>query len=399
MKDNKPLLYFRWQGITALGQICHGFLAAYQRNEAQTHLQQQGIIVRKLHQSPWIKPIKSEQIHDFARQMASLLEAGIPLLQSFDLTIHKETHPGMKYLLLGLKKHIESGLSFSEALNEYPRYFRPLLCHLVAAGEKSGSLETSLRQIAADLEKMLSLQKKIKKNLSYPIILLVLASLLTLGFLTFVVPQFEALFVSFAAPLPRFTRWILFLSQGLQQHLAPLFALLTGIIYKVNDSYQRHPRWKYIIQQWQIKLPLIGPITRHAALARFAHTLSMTYAAGLPLMHALELASIASGHVEYQRSMKQVQAAINKGLSLTTALEHSRCFPPQLLQMLAMGEESGTLEQMLQHIAKDHTTELEQCMDKLCRLFEPLVITVVGGIIGALVIAMYLPIIQLGKIV
>jgi type IV pilus assembly protein PilC len=398
MEKNKNLYY--WEGIKRSGEKIHGLIETSSSAMVKTELGKQGIIWKKIwkkRMTVFTKITPIDIIH-FCRQIALMLKAGIPLIQAFDIVAYSQTNLLMKYLIAEIKKAVETGLTFSEALNKHPQLFSDLICNLVAAGEKSGKLEIMLDMVANYKEKIATIKKKIIKALTYPLVVLLIACLVSLGLLTFVVPQFAALFNSFGAELPALTRMIIYLSDLLKIYWLIIFLFFSGLSYSYVIA-RKHWRWfREAIDKIQLKLPLLGPVVVKAIIVRFAQTLAITFAAGLPLVDALKTVAGVTGNKVYVKASADIIENVSTGQQLHFALKNTQLFPNMVIQMIAIGEESGTLEFMLIKVANFYEEEINNAVDTLNNLLEPIIMTLLGVLVGGLVIAMYLPIFKLGSV-
>ena len=368
-------------------------------------LHKQGITAQKINkiQRPWSerlnRNIHPDDITLFSRQMATLLNAQIPLIQAFNTLKNGQKNPKLQALLDTIKQDVQTGVTFADALRKHPQFFNPLFCNLVDAGEQSGALALLLMKLARYQEHVAAIRKKIRATLTYPLAILFLALCVTLGLLLFVVPQFEALFNSFGAELPPFTRVVIRISNGLKTYWVLGGGLTMASVYAFRYAKSNSIRVAYAVDRFLLSLPWLGHVLEHAVIARLTHTLSITLTAGLPLIDALKAAAGVTGNRVYTQAMVSIRENVTHGLPLQTAMEQSRRFPSMVIQMVAIGEESGKLEPMLAHIATQYDEALNDAAHALSRLVEPLLMAVLGVIVGALIVAMYLPIFQLGAIV
>ena len=404
-KSPTALVPFQWEGVNASGQLANGEISARNMAIAKSELRKQGIVIKKIakKRKPFFdrknKKIKQADITVFSRQMATMIEAGIPIIQSFDIVAKGQTNNRMKELIEAIKKDVESGSTRAESLRKYPVFLTELFCNLVDAGEKSGSLDIMLDKVATYKEKIETIKKKIKKALTYPMAVMVIAFLVTAGLLTFVVPQFEALFKGFGADLPAFTRAVITLSKGFQSYWYIIFAVLFGGIYGFIYALHHSEKFAQTIDRLLLKIPIIGTILEQAAIARFTRTLSITFAAGLPLVEALTAVAGATGNILYAQATDKIREEISSGQQMHIAMENTHLFPSMVIQMIAIGEESGTLEKMLSKVADFYEEGVDNAVDALSSLLEPMIMTVLGVLVGGLVVAMYLPIFKLGSVI
>lgn len=399
------LTSYRWEGVNASGQLSNGVIDARNITIAKARLRHQGMIIRKISKKrrPLFdrknKKITQSDITVFSRQMATMIGAGIPIIQSFDIVARGQSNNRMKKQIESIKKDVESGTTLAESLHKFPLFFNVLFCHLVDAGEKSGSLDMMLDKVATYKEKVETIKKKIKKALTYPIAVLVIALIVTAVLLIFVVPQFESLFKSFDADLPVFTRAVISLSQGFQHDWYLVFGALVSAVYSLVYARNHSLHFAQTIEKMLLKVPMIGTILAQAAIARFTRTLSITFAAGLPLVEALDAVSGATGNIVYANASMKIKEEISNGIQMHLAMENTNLFPSMAIQMVAIGEESGTLEKMLSKVADFYEEAVDNSVDALSSLLEPMIMIVLGTLVGSLVIAMYLPIFKLGSVI
>ena len=345
------------------------------------------------------KAIKPADIAVFSRQMATMMKAGVPLVQAFDIVADGLDNPNLRKLVLSIRDSVASGGGFANSLKEHPKYFDDLFCSLVDAGEQSGALETMLDRIATYKEKTEALKAKIKKALTYPIAVVVVAVIVTGILLVKVVSQFAETFSSFGANLPAFTLFVLHLSEVAQEYW---FIFLIGMIssfFVFKETVRRSPKFAYLVDKYMLKVPIIGQILYLSVMARFARTLATTFAAGVPLIDALTSVAGAAGNKIYAEAIIRVREDVSTGLQLNTALKSRHIFPTLLIQMSAIGEESGALDAMLDKVAAYYEDAVDNMVDNLTALLEPLIMSVLGVLVGGLMIAMYMPIFQLGAVV
>lgn len=396
---------FVWDGVNKAGARIRGEMDATNTALVKAELRRQGVIAKKVKKksSPLFskgkKAIKSIDITVFSRQMATMLAAGIPLVQSFDIVARGHSNPSMQDLILKVKHDVESGTTFSEALAKHPKYFNDLFCNLVDAGEQSGSLDIMLDKVATYKEKIESIKAKIKKALFYPTAVLIIAFLVSAALLIFVVPQFEELFKGFGADLPAITRLVMDASEALQAYWYIIFSVIGGTIYGIIESKRRSPKVAHAFDKMLLQLPIIGPIMENAAVARFGRTLSITFAAGLPLVDALQSVAGATGNILFSKATLRIRDDVSTGQQMQLAMRNTNMFPNMMIQMIAIGEESGALEQMLSKAADFYEEEVDNAVDSLSSLLEPLIMAVLGVLIGGLVIAMYLPVFKMGSVI
>ncbi len=404
-KKSDVLINFHWEGISSAGQLIEGEIEARNIAFAKSELRKKGVTVKKIAKKRTSffdrknKKITQGDITTFSRQMATMIEAGIPIIQSFDIVAKGQSNKRMKDLIESIKTDVESGSTLAEALSKFPVFFNDLFCNLVDAGEKSGSLDIMLDKVATYKEKVETIKKKIKKALAYPMAVMVVAFLVTAGLLIFVVPQFESLFKGFGAQLPAFTEAIVQLSKVFQHYWYLIFSAVFGAIYSFIYALQHSPNFAQAIDRSLLKMPVIGTILVQAAIARFTRTLSITFAAGLPLVEALNAVAGATGNIIFSNATFKIQDEISSGQQMHIAMESTKLFPGMVVQMVAIGEESGTLEKMLSKVADFYEEAVDNSVDALSSLLEPVIMTILGVLVGGLVIAMYLPIFKLGSVV
>ncbi len=395
---------FAWEGVDRRGGKVKGEFRASSITMVRADLRRQGVNPTKVRKKaqPLLsgkKKITSTDITIFSRQLSTMMAAGVPLVQSFDIVGRGHQNPSMQDLILAIKSDIESGTAMAEALGKHPLYFDDLVCNLVAAGEQAGVLDVLLDKIATYKEKTESIKGKIKKALFYPAAVIIVAVLVTVVILLFVIPQFKELFSSFGADLPAFTLLVIHLSDVLQKWWY-LFGLgVGGVVYGIGQLFQRSRAFRNGIDRVVLKLPIIGPIMNKAAVARFARTLSTMFAAGVPLVEALDSVAGATGNIVYTDAVRKMREEVATGQSLQLSMRQRSLFPHMVIQMTSIGEESGALDEMLAKVADFYEEEVDNAVDALSSLLEPLIMVVIGGLVGSLVVAMYLPIFKLAAVV
>jgi len=395
---------FLWEGLNKKGSRVKGETPADTEAAARADLRRNGINVIKIRKKP--KPlfarkqkIKPIDIAYFLRQMTTMLSSGVPLVQAFDIVGRGHENPAMSKLIMTMKADVEGGETFTVALSKHPRYFDELVLSLVDAGEQSGTLETLLDKIATYKEKTESLKAKIKKALFYPTAVIVVALVVTAILLIFVVPQFESLFTGFGADLPAFTRMVVNLSEFVQSWWWAVAGTLAGIGFVFVQAHRRSAKFRRTVDLLVLRIPAIGNILRKAAVARFARTLATMFAAGVPLVEALRSVSGATGNALYAEATERMREETSAGAQLQWSMRNVGVFPNMVVQMVAIGEESGSLDAMLAKVADFYEEEVDNAVDSLSSLLEPLIMVVLGVLIGGLVIAMYLPIFMLGQVI
>jgi len=394
-----------YKGVDKKGTQVQGEINSSSPALAKAQLMKQGISAKSVSKKskPMFgsggKAIKPMDIAVFARQMATMMKAGVPLVQAFDIVADGLENPNLKKLVLGIRDSVAAGGGFAPSLREHPKYFDDLFCNLVDAGEQAGALETLLDRIATYKEKTEKLKAKIKKALSYPIAVVCVALIVTAILLIKVVPQFAETFGSFGAKLPAFTLFVLHLSELTQQYWLIFLICIVGGIFALKTAARRSKAFAYMIDKYILKLPVIGQIIYLSVMARFARTLATTFAAGVPLIEALTSVAGAAGNQIYADAILKVREDVSTGIQLNTALKTRGIFPTLLIQMTSIGEESGALDAMLDKVATYYEEAVDNTVDSLTSLLEPLIMSVLGVLVGGLMIAMYLPIFQLGSVV
>lgn len=394
-----------YKGVDKKGNKIQGEANGSSPTIVKTLLAKQGITVRSVSKKPKPlfgssgKAIKPADIAIFSRQMATMMKAGVPLVQAFDIVADGLENPNLRKLVLQIRDSVAAGGGFANSLREHPRYFDDLFCNLVDAGEQSGALETMLDRIATYKEKTEALKAKIKKAMTYPIAVIVVAVVVTGILLVKVVPQFAETFGNFGAELPAFTLFVLGLSELAQQYWFIILLATVGFIFAFKEAVKRSPAFSYAVDKYILKLPIIGQIIYLSVMARFARTLATTFAAGVPLIDALTSVAGAAGNKIYSDAIIKVRDDVSTGIQLNTALRSKAIFPTLLVQMAAIGEESGALDAMLDKVAVYYEDAVDNMVDSLTSLLEPMIMSVLGVLVGGLMIAMYLPIFQIGQVV
>ena len=391
---------FKWEGTDKRGRRVKGESRATNEAIVRADIRRQGVSPTKVQKTLEIrlgKPkITPGDIAFFSRQLATMMQAGVPLVQAFDIVAKGHSNPSMQEMLTAIKLDVEGGTSLTNALKKHPLYFDDLFCSLVHAGEEAGVLEVLLDRIATYKEKTESIKKKIKKAMFYPAAVIVVAIIVTAIILMFVVPTFEDLFQSFGADLPAFTRMVIDLSHFIRDYWWAIIIGLGATIFIVSNSWKRSEKFRETIDRLLLKSPLFGPIFHKSALARFSRTTSTMFAAGVPLVEALDSVAGATGSTVYSIAVKEMRDDVATGQSLCLAMEQQPIFPHMVRQMVSIGEESGSLDDMLSKVADFYEEEVDNAVDALASLLEPLIMAILGTLIGGLVIAMYLPIFKLG---
>lgn len=395
---------FAYEGIDRKGSRVKGEITGKGPALVRAELRKQGIQAKKVVKKREVslggkKKIKPMDIALFTRQMATMMKAGVPLVQAFEIVSDGLENPAMKEVILKLKADVESGNNFAGALRQHPRLFDDLYCSLIESGEASGSLETMLDRVALYKEKTEALKQKIKKAVKYPIAVICVAVIVTGILLIKVVPTFQELFEGFGAELPAFTQFVIGISEGLQANFLLILFIVAALIIGFTEARKRSQGFKDAVDRLLLRLPVIGPITHKATVARFSRTLSTTFAAGVPLIEALDACAGATGNVVYRKAVLQVKEDVATGQQLQFAMRSTGVFPAMALQMTAIGEESGALDAMLGKVATYYEDEVDNMVDGLTSMLEPMIMGILGVLIGGLIIAMYLPIFQLGQVV
>jgi len=343
--------------------------------------------------------IESQDIAIFSRQMATMMTAGVPLVQSLEIVGRGHEKPKMASMIMGIKAHIEAGNTFAESLGMYPLQFDDLFVNLVNAGEKSGALETLLEKIATYKEKTEAIKKKVKKALTYPAAVVVVAFIVTAILLIFVVPQFEELFKGFGADLPAFTQMVVNMSRALKTNGLFIGFVIVAAIVGFLEAHKRSVKLREIMDRVMLKVPVIGDILYKSAVARFARTLATMFAAGVPLVDALDSVAGAAGSIVFYKAIIKIKDGVSTGQQLQLCMAQTGLFPPMAVQMIAIGEESGSLDAMAGKVADFYEAEVDALVDALSSLLEPMIMAILGVLVGGLVVAMYLPIFKLGAVV
>ncbi|BCX82665.1 type IV pilus assembly protein PilC [Methylomarinovum caldicuralii] len=402
----ETLEIFTWEGLDKSGKRVKGEQPGKSETLVKAQLRQQGIKPVKVRKKPKPlfgarkKKITTKDIAVFSRQLATMLAAGVPLVQAFDIVGRGHENPSMQELLLGIKADIEAGSTLTEALRKHPLYFDDLFCNLVEAGERAGVLETLLDKIATYKEKTESLKAKVKKALTYPAAVVVVACIVTAILLIFVVPQFEELFKGFGADLPAFTQLVIEMSRFMQANWYYLLGALVAAVFGFNYVYKRSQAFRHFLDRMFLRIPIIGPQILHkSAIARFARTLATMSAAGVPLVEALESVAGAAGNAVYSDAILEIREQVATGQQLQQAMRQTNLFPHMVVQMVAIGEESGSIDSMLSKVADFYEEEVDNAVDNLSSLMEPMIMAFLGIVVGGLVVAMYLPIFKLGSVV
>jgi type IV pilus assembly protein PilC len=392
---------FSWEGRDRGGKIVRGDMRASGEAVVQSTLRRQGVTPLKIkrQRAGMGGKVKEKDIALFTRQLATMMKAGVPLLQSFDIVGKGHANPAVGRLLLDIKTEVETGSSLNQAFRKYPLYFDQLYCNLVAAGEAAGILDSLLDRLATYKEKILAIKSKIKSALFYPIAVIVVAFIITAVIMIFVIPAFKQLFSSFGADLPAPTLFVMNLSDIFVKYWWLIFGTIGGGLWFFFYTWKRSLKMQAAMDRTMLRLPIFGDIIRKATIARWTRTLSTMFAAGVPLVEALDSVAGASGNYVYMTATKKVQQEVSTGTSLTVSMQNSDCFPNMVIQMVAIGEESGSLDAMLSKVADFFEAEVDDAVEALSSLMEPMIMVVLGTLIGGLVVSMYLPIFKMGQAV
>lgn len=401
-KEEKPV--FVYESKNKAGKIVRGEMSAFNDATVRAEIKRLGLTPIKVKRKtkPLFsnsKPIQPRDIANFARQLATMMNAGLPVVQSLEIIAQSAEKKSMQELITTVKNDVESGLNLADALDKHRKYFDELFVNLVRAGEDSGALETVLDRVATYKEKTESLKGKIKKALFYPTAVVVVAFIVTAILLIFVIPQFQSLFQGFGATLPAFTLFVIGLSEAFQQYWYWIFGGIGAAIFLFVFVKRRSDRFNHFLDRIILKLPIVGPLTEKAAIARFARTLSTMFAAGVPLVEAMPPTAGATGNALYHDAVMNMRDLLATGSPLRVGMQQSTLFPVMVVQMVAIGEETGALDGMLGKVADMYEEEVDNMVDAMSSLLEPLIMAFLGIVVGGLVIAMYLPIFKLGSVV
>lgn len=392
---------FSWEGKDKTGKTLRGEMRAGSDTVVRANLRRQGINASKIKKksSSGGKRITEKDITFFTRQMAVMMKSGVPLLQAFDIVAKGHANPNVSRLLFEIKNDVETGSSLTQAFRKHPLYFDQLFCNLIQAGEQAGILDALLDRLATYKEKILAIKGKIKSALFYPIAIIVAAVVIIAVIMIFVIPAFKDLFSGFGAELPLPTQIVINLSEIFVGYWWAIFGITGGTIYGLLELKKRSRAFQHWMDRTALKVPVFGEIIRKATIARWTRTMSTMFAAGVPLVEALDSVGGASGNIIYADATKRIQNEVSTGTSLTVSMQNSEVFPPMVLQMVAIGEESGALDAMLGKIADFFEQEVDEAVDAMTSLMEPIIMMVLGPIIGGIIIAMYLPIFKMGAAV
>jgi len=401
----EKLSSFNWEGTDRKGNKTKGEVSGTSAALVKAQLRKQGINPTKVRKQAMSlggakkKKITPFDIAIFTRQLATMMKAGVPLIQSFDIVADGLENPSLRDLVLDIKADVAAGNNFAGALRKHPRYFDDLFCNLVDSGEQSGALETMLDRVATYMEKTETLKKKVKKAMSYPIAVVVVAFIVTTILLIKVVPQFQEMFEGFGADLPVFTQFVVGISEWMQEYWLIFILTIGAIIYAFKEAKIRSEAFRDAIDRFVLKIPIVGDITDKSSVARFARVLSTTFAAGVPLVDALDSVAGATGNIVYRNAVIKIRDDVSSGTQLQFSMKSTGVFPSMAVQMVSIGEESGALDTMLDKVASHFEEEVDNLVDNLASLMEPMIMSVLGVLVGGLIVAMYLPIFQMGQVV
>ena len=387
-----------WEGKDKAGKTVRGEMRAPGENMVQASLRRQGVTVSKVKKRKLGGggSVSEKDVALFTRQMATMMKAGVPLLQAFDIVGKGATNPAVARLLNDIKTEVETGSSLGQAFRKYPLHFDALYCNLVAAGEAAGILETLLDRLAMYKEKTLAIKSKIKSALFYPVSIIVVAIVITAVIMIFVIPAFKSVFSSFGADLPTPTLVVMGISDWFVANWDIIFPAMGGGVYGFLEAWKRSLAVQIFMDRLSLKMPIFGSLLRKAAIARWTRTLSTMFAAGVPLVEALDSVGGASGNYIYLQATLKIKAEVSTGTSLTVAMQNAEVFPPMVIQMCMIGEETGALDAMLSKVADFFEAEVDEAVEALSSLMEPIIMVVLGTLIGGMVVAMYMPIFKLG---
>jgi type IV pilus assembly protein PilC len=392
---------FSWEGKDKAGKVVRGEIRAASETAVNATLRRQGIMVQKVKKQKKSSggKVTQKDISLFTRQLATMMKAGVPLLQSFDIVGKGSSNAAVTKLLYEIKTDVETGSSLAAAFRKYPLHFDALYCNLVQAGEQAGILETLLDRLATYQEKILAIKSKIKSALFYPIAIIAVAFIITAVIMIFVIPAFKQVFTAFGADLPAPTLFVMAVSDAFVAYWYIIFTVVGGGIYGFLEAWKRSLAVQIFMDKLSLKVPVFGDLIRKSTIARWTRTLSTMFAAGVPLVEALDSVGGAAGNYIYSAATKQIQAEVSTGTALTVAMTNANVFPSMVLQMCLIGEETGALDGMLAKVADFYEAEVDDAVEALSSLMEPMIMVVLGTIIGGMVIAMYLPIFKMGQAV
>jgi type IV pilus assembly protein PilC len=396
-----PEFVFEWEGKDKSGKIIKGEMRAGGEAVVSASLRRQGILVNKVKKRRMSggSAVKPKDISVFTRQLATMMRAGVPLLQSFDIVARGSTNPRVTKLLNDIRGDVETGTSLSQAFRKHPLHFDALYCNLVEAGEAAGILESLLDRLATYQEKTLAIKQKIKGALTYPVAVLVVAFVVLTVIMIWVIPSFQSVFSSFGADLPTPTLMVIAMSEFFVQYWWAIFLSIGGSLYFFFESWKRNEKMQKVMDRLLLKMPIFGDLIYKSAVARWTRTLSTMFAAGVPLVEALDSVGGAAGNAVFAEATDKIQKDVSTGTSLTSAMQSTSIFPVMVLQLASIGEEAGSLDSMLGKAADIYEEEVDEMVKTLSSLMEPIIIVILGTLIGGIVVAMYLPIFKIGAVV
>ncbi|RXZ43563.1 type II secretion system F family protein [Crenobacter cavernae] len=400
-KKPSPGYVWQWEGKDRAGKVIRGEVRAESEAVAKTQLRRQGIAVIKVskRRAGFGRRISEKDITLFTRQLATMMKAGVPLLQAFDISAKGHGNPAVTKMLLEVRADVETGMSLADAFRRRPLHFDKLFCSIIAAGETGGVLDSLLEKLATYKEKVMAIKGKIKSAMIYPSAIIATAFVITTVIMLYVIPAFKDLFSSFGAELPAPTQIVIWLSDFFVSYWWLIFGAIGGAIFGTLYAVKRSPRMQERLDRIVLKVPVLGDVVRKATIARWSRTLSTLFAAGVPLVEALDSVAGASGNQVYSDATRRIQADVSAGSSLKDSMARSTLFPNMALQMTAIGEESGSLDAMLDKVADFYEEEVDNAVAALSSLLEPMIMVILGVLIGGLVVAMYLPIFKMGQVV
>ncbi len=392
---------FLWEGRDKSGRIVKGEMRAGGESVVAASLRRRGILATKIKKQslPRGRRISDKDITLFTRQLATMMRAGVPLMQCFDIVARGHSNPAVGRLLSDIRADVETGTSLNQAFRKYPMYFDALYSNLVAAGEQAGILDTLLDRLATYQEKTLAIKGKVKKAMFYPVTIVLVAILVVSIIMIWVVPSFKQVFTSFGADLPAPTLMVIAMSNFFVKYWYLLLFGSLGFGYFLHQAWKRSPAVQTAVDRMLLRPPVIGPLLKKSSIARWTRTLATTFAAGVPLVEALDSVGPAAGNAVFKEATRQIQTEVSTGTSLAQAMQNSGVFPPMAVQMTAIGEEAGALDSMLSKVAEYFEREVDETVDALASLLEPMIMVILGVIIGSIVVAIYLPIFKLGQVV
>lgn len=400
----EKLQAYVWEGKDRKGNKAKGEISGTNLALVKAQLRKQGVMPSKVKRKPkplfgGSKKVTPFDIAMFTRQLATMMKAGVPLVQSFDIVADGLDNKGLQELVVAIRNDVASGTSFAGALRRHPKHFNDLYCNLVDSGEKAGALEQMLDRIANYLEKTEILKKKVKKAMTYPIAVIVVAILVTAILLVKVVPQFESLFRGFGADLPVFTQMVVNLSEWMQKWWFVVLLGIVAFVFSFGQAKRRSQKFSDLVDKYILKIPVMGEIIDKSAVAKFGRVLSTTFASGVPLVDALDSVAGATGNAVYRDAIFKIKDEVSSGVQLQAAMRQTDVFPVMAVQLTAIGEESGNLDEMLAKVAEHYESVVDDMVDNLTALMEPMIMSVLGVLVGGLIVAMYLPIFQMGQVV